>query len=541
MNITIIAAVLMSSFRRILGTRKGLFAAGIGIVIYTVLVGGDAAVVRSAIMGTLTLLATRLGRQTHGFASLGTAAIVMTAIDPDVLRDVGFQLSFAATLGLMVFTPPLERGFTRIASSFLSKERATSLTKPVSEFVLYTFAAQLMTMPLSATYFQQLSLTSFIANPLILPAQPLLMITAGIATIAGMIWIPLGRLLASIAWPFPAFTIWVVSQFASFSLGNLNLGHSGPLFAIIWYLILTLIIIILYLPADKRPSLQLPTIQTSTAIIGLLITSTLLSRSILDKPDGKLHVSILDVGDGDAVLIQSPSGRYILVDGGPSPIKLSDSLGRRLPFFARNLDWLILTGTKEGQLGGLAEAVPRFPPNAVLLAGPPRTGAYRYFMDQIAETGVSISPVIRGQRSHIAEEGYLEVILCNEQSAALLLSYGNFRLLIAPSADPALIEDLNELDSSKNLTAVLLPDSGSELANPPEWLGNLDPELILISVGAGNSRGLPSEAVLRALEGRTILRTDLNGTIDIRTDGEQMWVEVERELTNVETGQPPTP
>jgi competence protein ComEC len=88
---------------------------------------------------------------------------------------------------------------------------------------------------------------------------------------------------------------------------------------------------------------------------------------------------------------------------------------------------------------------------------------------------------------------------------------------------------------------VLLPDSGSELANPPEWLEKIDPELVLISVGAGNTRGLPSEAVLRALEGRTILRTDLHGTIEITTDGERMWVEVERDVSKAETSQPPTP
>ncbi len=201
-NITIIAAILMSFFRRVLGTRKGLLVAGIGIFFYTILVGGDATVVRAAIMGALTLLALRLGRQTYGFASLSAAAIIMTAIDPEVLWDVGFQLSFAATMGLMLFTPPLERGFIRLASAFLSLEKAEAITKPVSEFLLYTIAAQIMTLPLSATYFQQLSLTSFIANPVILPAQPLLMITGGIATLAGMIWIPLGRAIAMIAWAF---------------------------------------------------------------------------------------------------------------------------------------------------------------------------------------------------------------------------------------------------------------------------------------------------------------------------------------------------
>lgn len=529
-NITIIAAVLMSFFRRILGTRKGLIAAGLGILTYTILVGGDAAVVRAAIMGMLTLLAIRMGRQTHGFASLSAAALVMTVIDPDILRDVGFQLSFAATLGLMVFSPPLEMAFTRFAGSFLPPEQAASLTKPVGEFVLYTFAAQLMTIPLTAAYFQQLSLSSFIANPVILPAQPLLMITGGIATIVGMISIHLGRVLALIAWPFPSFTIWSVSQFAQIQSGTISLGQSGPLFAIAWYLFLLILVILIYLPAEKRPQIKLPSMRVSSVVISLLLISAVTSRALLDRPDGKLHVTILDVGSGDAVLIQSPTGRSILIDGGSSPIKLSDSLGRRLPLFSRNLDWLILTGSKEDQLGGLAEVVPRFPPATVLLTGPPRTGGYRYFMDQISEAGIPITHSSRGQRYNLAENCIIEVIAKDEQSVALLLTYGNFRMLIAPSADPTLVEELLILEPLRSVSATLLPDGGSELVNPREFLVRIDPELVLISVGAGNSRGLPSEAVLRALEGRSILRTDLNGTIDLTTDGERMWVGIERAL-----------
>ena len=99
----------------------------------------------------------------------------------------------------MVFTPPLERGFLRLSATILPLDKAKSLLKPVSEFFLFTLAAQVMTLPLSAIYFQQLSLTSFIANPVILPVQPLLMITGGIATLFGMVSIALGRVLAVFA------------------------------------------------------------------------------------------------------------------------------------------------------------------------------------------------------------------------------------------------------------------------------------------------------------------------------------------------------
>lgn len=306
------------------------------------------------------------------------------------------------------------------------------------------------------------------------------------------------------------------------------MGTLGPIFPVVWYFALILIVLFIYVPKDKRPQIKLPTIQISSTVVALSVIAILTWRASADQPDGYLHITILDVGMGDAALVQSPDGRYMLIDGGPSPIRLSDALGKRLPLFNRSLDWLILTGTKEEQLGGLAEVIPRFTPSKILLAGPPRSGAYRYFMDQVSEAGIPLSQAISGQTFILGHGSKLEVLSRSNQGATLLISYGNFIFLFAPAADPSQVESLSRSRSTNAYTAVLLPDGGSEVVNSPEWLQELNPTLVIISVGAGNIRGLPSETVLGALEGRTILRTDLHGTIEIMTDGEQMWVEVER-------------
>ena len=96
-------------------------------------------------MGGLTLLARQLGRQTHGMASLAAAAIAMTIVNPLILWDVGFQLSFAATLGLILYADPLNSRFVHFVSRWLDEERAEKLAGPVSEFVLFTLAAQVTT------------------------------------------------------------------------------------------------------------------------------------------------------------------------------------------------------------------------------------------------------------------------------------------------------------------------------------------------------------------------------------------------------------
>jgi competence protein ComEC len=527
-NITIIAALFTNLFRRLLGIRRGMILAGLAIGLYTLLVGADAAVVRAAIMGCLVLLARLLGRPTHGLASLAVAAILMTAIDPDALWDVGFQLSFAATLGLMLYSPPLEGRFIRLLTRWIDKEKVKRIAAPVSEFVLFTFAAQITTLPVSMLYFQRLPLLSILANPVILPAQPALMISGGIATLLGMIWIPLGQPLAWIAWIFPAFTIRAVSFFADLPLSSLPIGQLGFPILVGYYLLLFGLTAFFALPAERRPRLSLPPIRSSAVLAAFGLLSIFTWRLVADRPDGQLHVTILDVGQGDATLVQTPNGRFALIDGGSSPMALSEALGRRMPLTDRRLDWLILAGNSEENLGGLAESIPRFKPRNVLLACPPNYGAYRYLIDQVTEAGIPIFEAQAGHTLDLGEDGLLEVTALGDQGAALLLTYGDFRLLLAPGADPQLMTELLGQHRIDAMTAVLLPDGGYEGVNPPELVEALQSQLALISVGAGNLRDLPSPAVLQSLQGITVLRTDLNGWIELKTDGKGLQMEVER-------------
>lgn len=527
-NITIIAALFTNLFRRLLGLRRGMLLAGLGIALYTLFVGADAAVVRAAIMGSLVLLARLLGRPTHGLASLAVAAILMTALDPHTLWDVGFQLSFAATLGLMLYSPPMEAWFIRVISRWLDKEKARKLASPVSEFVLFTFAAQITTLPISMIYFQRLPLLSILANPVILPAQPALMISGGITTLVGMLWLPLGRPLAWIAWIFPAFTIRAVAFFADLPFSSLAIGHLGWAILVGYYSLLFGLTAFFALPAERRPRFPFPSLRKSSALAGLALLTAFTWRMAADRPDGLLHVTVLDVGQGDATLIQSPAGRFVLIDGGPSPIALSEALGRRMPLTDRRLDWLILASNGEGNLGGLAESIPRFEPRKVLLACPPGQGPYRYLLDQISQAALPIMKAQVGHRLDLGQGAILEVIDSGAHGAGLLLTYGDFRLLLAPGAEREMIDGIINQRKIGPVTAILLPDGGYEKVNPPEMVEQLRPQLALISVGAGNLRDLPSPAVLRSLQGTTVLRTDIHGWIEIKTDGERLWVEVER-------------
>jgi len=531
-NLTIIASVFLSLFGRWLGVRRGALLAALAIAFYTLLVGASASVVRAAIMAWLAILARRLGRQSDGLASLAFASGAMTLINPFTLWDIGFQLSVAATLGLILYTDPLRAWSQRILTRWLKPSQAERLADPLSEFVLFSLAAQVTTLPLIAFYFQRVSLISLLANPIVLPAQPALMILGGLAVLLASLWTPIGQLLAWLAWPFAAFTIRFVELFSTWPSASSDLGDVAPALVAGWYLALFALTAILRVPPERRPRLIgiLSSIRIPHApvLIVLAALSVFLWRQLRDRPDGLLRISILDVGAGEAVLVETPHGRSVLIGGGPSPTALAEGLGRRLPLVERRLDWVVIGGSSDDKIAGLLGVFGRARVGAVLLGAPSGGAAYRQLLRELEDCDCAVHHAEVGQALELGEGARLEVLALGERGAALLLSWRNASFLLAPGADPSLVRALSLHTSTGAVTAALLPDGGAEAVNPREWLSHIDPLVALISVEADGPRGLPSPEVLQALSRRTLLRTDLNGWIELTTDGTRLWIEAER-------------
>ncbi len=526
-NLTLIASFVIALFGRWLGARRGALAAGLAIGLYTLLVGAEAAVVRAAVMAGLALLARRLGRQSDGLASLGAAALIMTAVNPRTMWDVGFQLSFAATLGLVLYATPLQERFEALASRRLGREAAHGLAGPVGEFVLFTLAAQLITLPLMAYYFGRLSLVSWVANPVVLPLQPPLMALAGPAVLAGSLWTPLGQPLAWLAWPFAALTVRASIFFASLPNATLPLGRVGLPAVAGFYLLLIAFKARPHLPAAPRPALPELRVPTTLGLIALLLATGLTWRAAAERPDGLLHVIFLDVG-GEATLIETPGGRFILINGGPSPVALTEALGSRLPLFGRALDWVIVASDREEQIAGLTAAVEDYPLGALLVAAEGEGSAYRHVIQAVEASG---RPIVQARTGYVLDLGdgaRLQVLALGRRGALLLLTHGRARILLAPGLDTRLAEALMRRQPPGAVQAMLLADGGGLWRNPPAWLEAVRPRLAVASIGGGRGADLPAPEVASALAGAKLLRTDRNGWIELITDGDGMWVEVER-------------
>jgi len=223
-NITIIAwglDQLLKRFRKRISFGLSLFA----IVIFVIMTGASASVIRAGVMGALVLISLNIGRVYAITNALAFTAMVMLAINPQILAfDVGFQLSFMALLGLVYFIPLIEPYFLWFYSG-------------LRPYLLATIAAQIFTLPILLYSFGRLSLVAVIVNVLILIMVPATMLAGFITGIAGLIWLKLAVPFAWISWVLLTYIIKVVEIFAAIPFAAIS-WHANILVGIIYYLVL---------------------------------------------------------------------------------------------------------------------------------------------------------------------------------------------------------------------------------------------------------------------------------------------------------------
>lgn len=535
-NLTIIAGVFAAAAKRGLGERGETWPAVGGVWLYTVLVGASAAVVRAAVMASVALLARRADRKTHGPTSLATAALLMALLNPYILWDVGFQLSVAATAGLIFYTDPLTRAFLRFFEYFAQPEAAERIVGWLSDAIIVTLAAQITTMPIMMGVFRHISLVTLLTNFLILPVQAYVMFFGGVALLLALVIYPVGQLVAWVAWVFLAYTIEMVRltaqiPFASLPLGRVTLplvwGYYALLAAGTWWWAQPVAARQAWWMRARRVAQW--QIAAGAAIAILLIVA------VLSLPDGRLHVYFLDVGHGDAIFVRTPGGRQVLIDGGPDAPQTLAHLGRRMPFWDRRLDMVALTSPNAGRVAGLVPVLERYQVDFVAVGAEAGRGSvFERWNALLAERPAgSVGNLWAGVAWELEPGLTLHAYWPRPEDPAgpvvLRLVYHETSILL-PGDATTLVEEALVAAAAAEIgsSVLLLPRHGAATAATPAFLQAVNPEIVVISVGADNPRGDPAPAVLARVLDKPVYRTDRHGVIEIISDGRTLQVRTER-------------
>jgi competence protein ComEC len=479
------------------------------IAVYVPVAGAGPSIQRAGVMGAVGVLAVLGGRRTSRLYALALAAVVTLAVDPSVAADIGWQLSFAAVVGILLLALPLRRGI-------VARLGTGPWRQALAEGLAVTVAATLATAPLIAFHFETLSTTTLLANvlamPAVAPAMWLGMCSAALAQVPGLPLAPLNGLNALLL----AYVAQVASWCAAPGWAELHVRLGGIGLGLSYLGMVGFGLLALYLARLRllRPALR------SLAVVAVVVLALSVGwpgGGRAAAPIAGLRVEVLDVGQGDAILFEPAGAPAVLVDGGPP----GDDLARKLDDAGvSGLGAAVITHDQSDHAAGVEELFGRVPIGRLVYA---RLG--RGTLAEAEAAGVEPERVAAGRE---LRSGPLRLRVLwpprellseatpgeDPNGLALVMEarWRDFTMLLTADAEAETVPlDPGPVDVLK------VAHHGSDDAGLGPLLERIRPQLAVISVGDDNPYGHPTRGTLTTLVGHQVptLRTDQDGDIVI--------------------------
>ena len=523
LHLGVIAALVLGAFRLCRVPRVAASLSAIPCLIaYAWLSGGHLPSQRAAVMVSVALIARACGGRLVSWNALAVAALAVAAIWPAAVTTVSFALSFSCVSAIVLFARPLQHALERL-----------DLPERVREALALTIATQVGVWPLSAATFGVVAPYAVLANAIVVPATGVAMI-AGIATLL-LGHVPLvGGAAATLAvWDVDAI-LHVVDAVAALPGARVWVAPP-PALAIVAY---DAAAVAAALVLTRRPRL---------AVAMLALASAAVLGSTLRLPDGRLTVTMLDVGQGDGIVIRTPRGHTILIDSGGrlergpnvdgrSPAEL---VGERVVLAylkregIRRVDLLVNTHPHGDHVGGFAPILRELRVDTIADSGQHYGGrAFNDGMREAARHHVPVHVARCGDR-WATDDGVAFSVLSpcgalfadgsndvNENSVVVMLAYRDFRMLFMGDAGFQAEQRLLEAGADLRADVLKVGHHGSAYASSPAFVEVVHPRTAVISDGRHNTFGHPAPSTLATLKRASVrvYRTDRCGAITLYVD-----------------------
>ena len=553
-SLYLIKALCRCSTRLMLMTNITKLAASmtlLPVIIYCLIAGAGIAAVRATVMVIAYLFSIIIDRQDDLWNTFALAAFCILVVSPSSLFDCSFQLSFVSVAAILYFNPRFSISSFKKSPDFpgLSRPWYHALVLQVMSVLTVTLSATLGTAPLVALYFNRCSPWGIPANLIVVPLIGFLVVPLGLLTsLLIFVAMPPAVMTASIMELLLRLSNAVVAFFSTLpysdyrittpTLPELFLYYAG-----IWLLFMS----------KRRKWTRICLVMVIAA--SLIDYGFWYYRNTLNP---RLRITAIDAGQGDAMLLQLPKGKTILIDGGGSYDNSFDIGGMVVsPLLwkkkIKHIDVLVLSHPHPDHLNGLISVLRHFSVGEVWTNGDSiDSEAFKTFESLIAERGIHRAVITRGHPPVYINGVEIEFLhpgmraidrpgagtdeRINNNSLVLRLAYRQVSILL--TGDICATDEAEIMAAFPGLRSTILkiPHHGSATSSSEAFLKMLRPRIALLSVGSGNSFRLPHPDVVKRYEeaGCMIFRTDRDGAISLETDGKRVWIK-----TNAPAGAPP--
>ena len=531
-NVALFAALAWGASRLLLRSRRlALVAAMLMVALYGALVGSGASVGRAVAAALLFLFAAFIDHRAPPLNVIAIVGVIFLSWDPLALTDIGFLLSFGATAGILLAVPAWTAA-VRARLEDGTPPRITRVALAAFGLLAATAAAEIALLPVQASAFHRITLAGLLLNFAAIPAM-------AVVQVAGMAIVALDSAGAASATSYAA---------AAARLGARALVDSAAIVdlmpALTWRVASppAWLIALYVLPCGLLAWRRWPVLHPAFAVSALIAASAIAVSAPPRAPrPGWLRLTMIDVGQGEAIAIRLPSGRGVLVDagGGLGRFDIGDRVlvPALLARGFRSLDVFALTHADVDHVGGAGAIMADLSPRRVLAGIAPLVHRdSNVLADQSRASGASMEELRTG--GSLTMDGVLFRVLHpappewerqrvrNDDSLVMEVVFGSVSVLLTGDAGEAVEAGIAAQLAPARLRILKVGHHGSRTSTSRALLDAARPVAALISAGRGNFYGHPAPAVLERLRAAraAVFRTDVDGQIDVASDGRQVVV-----------------
>ncbi|MBQ9314162.1 MAG: DNA internalization-related competence protein ComEC/Rec2 [Clostridia bacterium] len=483
-NVMYVLTCVQFIFQKICGKRKTYFISIIFLIIFMLISGASSSVVRATVMTTLMILANIFYQKSDTISNIAISAFILVMINPLILYDVGFILSFGGTLGIVLFSKDFQKYFQKFG--------------PLSETLATTCSAQFFLTPIMAYFFNTFSILAILTNLIVVPISGFITILGVIIFIISKIFFPLAILLSKSLYILVHFTILISQIFSKIPFSNIRIITPNIFEIIIFYFMIFFFFEKIKLPFISKNA-------KAKFIIGILSVLIVLEMIYYNFSKNYIDVSCIDVGQGDAIYIQSNYNKNILVDGGGS--KTYD-VGEKilLPFLLDKrviyIDSIFSSHSDADHLNGILTAVKNLKVGKVYIAK--HALGYEELYEIAEKRKTKIIELELGDVVKIDDLIFTVIGPTNNSNNKDVNAYSLVIKMEYKNKSMLFTGDINQETELKlqNVKANILKVAhhGSNTSSAIQFIANVNPEISVIQVGKANKYGHPSKEVISILK-----------------------------------------
>lgn len=494
----------------IIGKKNGKIVCIIFLLVFMAITNFTPSVTRACIMAVLTLFSGIVYRKSDVYTNISVAALITLIFNPYSLLDLGFQLSYGGTIGIIIFIKRIQE-----------KKSNSKVINYIKQMELVSIYANIIIIPIMMYHFNTVSLTFIISNIMASPILGIIVITGFLFIITSITVKPLTRLIAIFIKPILSILIKISQICSKLPFSNI-LVVTPYMFNVISYYA-----IILYCIKSKKNN-------KCKIIICLLIVLILINFIIYIFPQ-KLRIFFIDVGQGDSTLIITPDKKTVLIDGGGSD---SFDVGEKvlLPYLLDRrilkIDYVLISHFDTDHCGGILTIMEKVKvKNIIISEQAEHSENYERFKKLMIHKKIRLIEVKKGDKIKIGRYSEFKILFptsrllsenpLNNNSIVAQFNYNNFKMLFTGDIEKLAEQQILKTEKAEIRADILkVAHHGSKTSSIPEFIKAVRPKIALIGVGKNNTFGHPNQQTIKNLENIKcrIYRTDLQGEIIIKID-----------------------